>query len=116
MDLNEINAEIAKLEAGGTNYAVCEKLACLYTVRDGLQNGRESERTRNIEEYSYSASNPRQIVADEPQTEFAQAAYSVSVDVLISVMDDHMEAIRAIYPKEYSAIVERLRNENRVGD
>lgn len=113
MDLNEINAEIAKLEAGGTNYAVCEKLACLYTVRDGLQNGREPERTRN--EYSY-ASNPRQIVADEPQSEFSQAAYSVPVDALISVMDEHMEAIRAIYPKEYTAVVERLKSEKRAGD
>lgn len=115
MDLNEINAEIAKLEAGGTNYAVCEKLACLYTVRDGLQNGREPERASNIEEYSYSASNPRQIVADELQTEFAQAAYSVPIDVFISVMDDHMEAIRAIYPKEYSAIVERLKSKKGEG-
>lgn len=113
MDLNEINAEIAKLEAGGTNYAVCEKLACLYTVRDGLQNVREPERTRN--EYSY-ASNPRQIVADEPQSEFSQAAYSVPVDALISVMDEHMEAIRAIYPKEYTAVVERLKSEKRAGD
>lgn len=115
MDLNEINAEIAKLEAGGTNYSVCEKLACLYTVRDGLQNGREPERVRKVEEYSY-ASNPRQAVADEPQSEFSQAAYSVPVDALISVMDEHMEAIRAIYPKEYSAIVERLKNERRAGD
>lgn len=116
MDLNEINAEIAKLEAGGTNYAVCEKLACLYTVRDGLQNGREPERVRKVEEYSYSASNPRQIVAGEPQTEFEQAAYSVPVDVLISVMNEHMEAIRAIYPKEYTAVVERLKSERRAGD
>lgn len=115
MDLNEINAEIAKLEAGGTNYAVCEKLACLYTVRDGLQNGREPERTRNIDEYSY-ASNPRQIVAGESQSEFSQAAYSVPVDALISVMDEHMEAIRAIYPKEYTAVVERLKSEKRAGD
>lgn len=115
MDLNEINAEIAKLEAGGTNYAVCEKLACLYTVRDGLQNGRESERVRKVEEYSY-ASNPRQIVADEPQSEFTQAAYSVPVDALISVMDEHMEAIRAIYPKEYTAVVERLKSEKRAVD
>lgn len=115
MDLNEINAEIAKLEAGGTNYAVCEKLACLYTVRDGLQNGREPERVRKVEEYSY-ASNPRQIVADEPQSEFSQAAYNVPADVLISVMDEHMEAIRAIYPKEYAAVVERLKSEKRAGD
>lgn len=116
MDLNEINAEIAKLEAGGTNYAVCEKLACLYTVRDGFQNGREPERVRKVEEYSYSASNPRQIVTDEPQSEFEQAAYSVPVDVLISVVNEHMEAIRAIYPKEYSTIVERLKSERRTGD
>nr|DAV68950.1 MAG TPA: hypothetical protein [Caudoviricetes sp.] len=115
MDLNEINAEIAKLEAGGTNYAVCEKLACLYTVRDGLQNGRKPERAMNIDEYSY-ASNPRQIVLDESQTEFEKAAYSVPVDALISVMDEHMEAIRAIYPKEYTAVVERLKSEKRAGD
>lgn len=34
MNLHEINETIRKLEQGGTNYATCERLAALYTVRD----------------------------------------------------------------------------------
>lgn len=35
LDINEINAEIEKLEqCTCTSYSVCEKLAILYTVRD----------------------------------------------------------------------------------
>lgn len=43
IDLNEINKEIESLEnSGHTSYAVCEKLANLYIVRDHLIESRQS--------------------------------------------------------------------------
>lgn len=112
MDLKEINAEITKLEAGGTNYSSCEKLACLYTVRDGLteKEERASERITPAL-YSYAASAPRRETVDSEQSEFKKAAYSAGMDTLVDVIDEHMNAVKVIYPKEYEAVVKKLKEE-----
>ena len=36
INMSEINAEIAALEAGKTTYATCERLSILYNVRNNL--------------------------------------------------------------------------------
>ena len=40
INMSEINAEIAALEAGKTTYATCERLSILYNVRNNLEPGR----------------------------------------------------------------------------
>ena len=37
INMDEINAEIAALEAGKTTYATCERLSILYNVRNNLE-------------------------------------------------------------------------------
>ena len=41
INMDEINAEIAALEAGKTTYATCERLSILYNVRNNLMSNQQ---------------------------------------------------------------------------
>lgn len=91
LDVSVIESEIEALEAEEeTTYEVCEQLACLYTVRDGL--------TRKKIERSHESSD------------FLTAAVGAPLPDLMRIMDEHMEAIKVIYPSEYDAIVRKIRS------
>lgn len=90
LDVSIINSEIEALEAEDeTTYEVCEQLACLYTVRDGL--------TRKQIENSHTSSD------------FLVAAIGAPLPDLMRIMDEHMEAIKLIYPTEYDTIVKKIK-------
>ena len=95
MDLAEIKAEIDKLEQMDTNYTNCSKLAILYSVYDRNTKG---DTPGNARGYSYAAS------------EFLNAAYNAPLDGVLAIIDEHMECINAIYPKEYRAIINRIKD------
>jgi hypothetical protein len=54
----------------------------------------------------YSMS-PQPVDADG--SEFVQAARKAGISRLLDVLDEHMDCIQAMYPKEYAAILRRLR-------
>lgn len=99
MDYEEIRREIQRLEGAGTTYANCEKLAVLYTVMNKA-NTPERVSFPAVSEYSY---------ASEPESEFVQAAKSVEQEKLFSVLEEHFEAVKALYPKEYRAVLRKLK-------
>ena len=45
INMDEINAEIAALEAGKTTYATCERLSILYNVRNNLMSNQHTTLT-----------------------------------------------------------------------
>lgn len=102
VDMREVEEEIEKLEnCGATTYSVCEKLSVLYSVKD---HAVEPERPRlqpKLQHYerekSYAGS------------EFALAALKVPQEELVEILDDHMEAIRQLYPREYTHILKRIK-------
>ena len=89
LDLSVIEDEISALEAEETTYETCERLACLYTVRDHLLVRQSSTET---------------------PSEFLIAAVGVPTPDLMRVMNEHMEALRVVYPTEYEAVVERIKS------
>ena len=93
MDINEITNEITKLENGNTTYSAVEKLALLYTVRNNLN---QKER-RAVSEYSFAGS------------EFVSAVKGAPFEEVLAVLDEHFEAIKVIYPKEYSLVLKRIK-------
>lgn len=94
LNMQEIQEEIEKLEScGATTYAVCEKLAILYNVKDHSAADRKPERASEV---SFAGS------------EFMLAAQRVQQSDLIQILDEHMEAIRLIFPKEYNAVLRKL--------
>lgn len=99
INLEEVEKTILDLEKKDTTYAVCERLAWLYIVRDHLTAGNVRTAAEIEKTALYEGS------------EFLQAASGKPIDQVLQIVNEHMEAIKIIYPKEYAAIVQRL-NEN----
>lgn len=92
MDIRDIMKEIERLEQCDTTYQNCTKLAVLYCIRD--HNVTDTKKA----EYPY------------PPSEFTQAFINAPADKALAVLDEHMDAIRLLHGKEYSAIIQRLRS------
>lgn len=105
MDLQEIDREIHRLKSGDTTYNACFKLAALCSVKDHLEADPEQNYSREISEYSFA---PPPEEAEIPQTEFCIAFASIPLYDALSILDEHMEAVRMIYPKEYALVMDKL--------
>lgn len=91
LDLSVIEDEITAIETESeTTYDACERLACLYTVRDHLK-----AKDNN---------------GDAVSSEFLTASIGIPISDLMRVIDEHMEAIKIVYPSEYAAIVARIKS------
>lgn len=96
IDLDEINREIERLEHDAkTTYGNCERLAILHTVRDRYSG--ETQK-RAVQEHSFAA----------PASAFVEAFKAVPEDDALAVLDEHMQTIAILYPKEYNAIIRKL--------
>lgn len=90
IDISVVEDEIAALEAETeTTYDVCERSACLYTVRDHLK-AKQHDESRS--------------------SEFLTAAVGVPMPEPMAVIDQHMGAIKVVYPSEYDAIVAKVKS------
>ena len=94
VDIETIEREINELEArGDTTYSLCERLAWLYIVRDHLLPEREDAgETQNLS-----------------GSEFLEVASGVSYPMLMRILDEHMEALRLVQPKEYEAVIAKVK-------
>lgn len=110
MDIDEINQHIHKLKCGATDWQSVNKLAALCTVRDELQEkeaGRENAASPQAAPVpvTYSAAYS---TAAEPQSEFVEAASAAPFSGLMDVLDEHMNAIKLVYPKEYQLVMQKI--------
>lgn len=101
LDINIIDNEILELEKRDTTYAVVERLAWLYIVRD----------------HTKAAMTPVAQVEEEPMTtrsvegtEFLEVSSGVDYAELMNILSDHMEAIRVVCPKEYESVMDKIRS------
>lgn len=90
LDMGIIEDEIEALEQEETTYETCERLATLYTVR-------QEQNRRKAEERASQSSD------------FLAASVGAPLPDLMRVMDEHMEALRILYPKEYETVVSKIR-------
>lgn len=95
IDLDKIEREIDELEArGDTTYSLCERLSWLYVVRDHLRPVREdTRRTQGM-----------------VGSEFLEVCSDVPYPQLMRILDEHMEAIWTVYPREYEAVISRIKS------
>lgn len=99
VSLGVIEQEIMDLERRDTSYAVCERLCWLYTVRDHLR-ARKEEVPASSEKRTLRTGG----------SEFLDAASGCAADDVMCVIGEHMEAIRMVAPREYDAVVAKLRS------
>ena len=97
VDLETIEREISELEARQPSYKLCERLSWLYIVRDHLQ------------EKFYPPKGNAALKTALSGSEFLDAANGKPYEKVMGIVDEHMETIRALYPKTYDSIVERIR-------
>lgn len=102
ISLDKIEQEIIELESmRDTSFAACNRLSVLYICRDEL-------RSRMGGGASPAPASER--VSDLSGSEFLEAVSGKDAASVLSVMDEHMEAVRILYPREYEAVVGRLRS------
>jgi len=95
MDIREIKAEINRLENNETTYSNCSKLAVLYCVKDHLDD--DTPEMKIAGAYSYD------------QSEFLSAVSKAPIDQVLDILDEHMEAVQILHPKEYASVIRRIK-------
>lgn len=106
MDIDEINEHIRKLKCEETNWQSVNKLAALCTVRDELEEKQAPEtQIQSLPPADYRAAYS---TAVEPQSDFVAAASAVPFSGLMQVLDEHMNAIKLVYPKEYELVMRKI--------
>lgn len=85
LDMVEINDVIEKLENADMTMGTCEKLSVLYNVRDHHSKARSS------------------------RCEIVSALQENKSDDIMKVLEEHFEAVRLLYPKEYEMVLRKIR-------
>lgn len=85
--------------------STCQLMASCYTILDHLFP--ESPRSAELPPPLLYSMAPEPV--ETGGSEFAQAAREAGMSRLLDVLDEHMDCVRAIYPKEYEAVMRRLR-------
>ena len=92
IDKDMVLAEIDRLEAKQTSYYVCDRLAKLYTVLDHIGPQADDGTTQRMS-----------------GSEFLELSSGVSYRALMRVLDEHMSALAVVQPKQYAAVIDRIR-------
>lgn len=82
--------------------STCQLMASCYTILDHLY----PESSRPVVPQMYSNAP----MPDDSGSEFVRVAKNAGLSKLLDVLDEHMDCIQALYPKEYAAIIRRLKD------
>lgn len=110
IDLQEINETIDQLRRKGDSIKAAEQLALLYIARDHMQREEDARIERSEREMgAYSQAAAPDVLVLEPDSEFLAACNGAPMGEVFAILDAHMETIRVLYPREYEAIVARIK-------
>lgn len=111
IDLQEIRETIDEIKRHGTTIGQAEKLALLYIAAEHMEREEAERRTRREDAQGYAqAAAPQNVVSVERRSDFLAACDGAPVADVLEVINEHMEAIRVLYPKEYAVVVEKISN------
>lgn len=97
----ELDDAIRECETAPSSYAMCQKLAVFYAVRDQLY-GEDTART------SEAAEPRREIVGDYGDSEFLQTVAGRYPADVWAVMDELMETLAIVNPRLYNGVMRRI--------
>lgn len=111
IDLREIRETIEEIKRSGSTVSQAERLALLYIAADHMEKEEAKRLNPEIVEsgYSQAAASEPIVVSAEHKSDFLAACDGVRVEDLLEVMDEHMNAILMLYPKEYEMIVGKIK-------
>jgi hypothetical protein len=93
----ELLDAIKEIQQKEPSYSNCEKLATFYTLLRYLYSEEEGQ-SRD----AFPASNG---------SEFRQAIAGKDIERVVDVLDEHMEVVMLLFPKEYKEVIRRIREE-----
>ena len=100
MDLFKIRKEIDELKEAETTWQNIEKLAALYQVcecvNDQPSTDKKTQKTIDV-------------MPDCGIGDFEEVCSGKAVYPLMDVLSEHMQVVKLIMPKEYQAVIERIR-------
>lgn len=96
----ELREAIEECKAAKPTVEKCTLMASCYIILDHLFP--EEKRT-----VTAPAEKNLQTVTDN-DSDFIRAARAAGIDRTLEVLEEHMECIRALYPKEYEAVLKML--------
>ena len=111
IDLREINETIDELKRNGSTVGAAEKLALLYIAREHMEREEQGAiPERHMKSgYSRAAAPLPTIIKVEPRSKFLEVCDGAEIEEVLKVIDEHMEAIIVLYPREYDALIEKIR-------
>lgn len=99
LNIDVVNEEIEDLESRDTCYAVCEKLAWLYIVREQLEK-------KMPVKHSDTSISFTKVMND---TEFLECARKLDKEKLLSFFNMIMNDMKVVMPAQYNSIMTKLR-------
>ncbi len=101
----DLDEAIRECEGAPASYAVCQKLAVLYTVRDYLYGSGETRMS-----FSAAPSKPdADVIGDYGDSEFLREVSGRNAEAVWAILDELMEeTIRVINPRLYDGVMRRI--------
>ena len=115
ISIDEVNKTILELEQHDTTYATCEKLALLYIVKDHIDATHAPTTSAPRDESTTSAprdestTSARVVVPESYKSDFLSAASNVDIVELLNILDEHMEVVKLLHPREYESLIKKIR-------
>ena len=91
----ELLDAIKEIQNKEPSYSNCEKLATFYTLLRYLYSEEDEAQSRD----AFHVSNG---------SEFRQAIAGKNIEKVVDVLDEHMEMVQVLFPKEYKEVIRRI--------
>ena len=110
IDLREIKETIDKIKRNGTSIEQAETLALLYIAADHMERENAAQTAQNHAYAAATHTNEGMPGRNRPSrtSEFIAACEAAQMGDVLDILDEHMEVIRVLYPKEYAEIMRRI--------
>lgn len=114
IDTREIRETIDDLKRNGKTVGQAEKIALLYIALDHMEREETMQTPADFaQNYAHAAAPTPNEETDRRvkvrgTSEFLTACDGARIEDVMMVLDEHMEAIKILYPKEYDALVQKL--------
>ena len=106
LNIHEVESTIEEMKQKGKTMDAAEKLAVLYYLRDQMvKEATQTEEKHTPVRASSSTAAPQ---SEADMSEFKAACLRAPAEVVIDVMDKHMEGLRVVYPKAYNRVMRML--------
>ena len=104
----DLRAAIAECQgARNPNATTCIKLAAFYTILNNLYPEQKEEAVDAG--YSTMPSYDSYLPQINTGSEFMDVCSQKEITAVLEVLNEHMDAIKLLYPKEYDSIIEKIR-------